>query len=219
MEYLLVNAQPIFAEGVRFSLASIARGKILAGANCAAQVQAEIRGLKELKLVIIDLDIDDNAALNIIRDIHRLELNIPIYVFYSELSIALLRFTQMHGVRGYIHKTACREELVETVRGGLQGGSCLPEEVTKYIESVKYGASDALKITQRQLEVLAMMAEGLENKRIARSLGISEHTIKIHVRSLLHTFGVSNRTACVLEAQHRGILALEKTLFHGNIYV
>ena len=68
------------------------------------------------------------------------------------------------------------------------------------------GAGESL--TARELEVLALVAEGLPNKAIARELGISEHTAKFHVGSLLGKLGAGSRTEAVTLATRRGVLAI-----------
>ena len=64
----------------------------------------------------------------------------------------------------------------------------------------------ACKLTKRQHEVLALLAKGYSNKRIATSLFLTEHTVKAHVSALLSYFGASNRTECVRLAQDQGAL-------------
>ena len=63
-----------------------------------------------------------------------------------------------------------------------------------------------LCITDRQAAVLTLLGEGLPNKVIARKLGLSEHTIKIHVTSILKTLGAANRTQAVIAAQRLSLV-------------
>ncbi|WP_257164614.1 helix-turn-helix transcriptional regulator [Bradyrhizobium sp. SRS-191] len=69
-------------------------------------------------------------------------------------------------------------------------------------------ASDAFQLTARERDVLALMAEGCSNKEIARSLGISVHTAKFHVGSLLDKLDATGRTDAVAHAARRGIIEL-----------
>ncbi|WP_315778940.1 MULTISPECIES: response regulator transcription factor [unclassified Bradyrhizobium] len=69
-------------------------------------------------------------------------------------------------------------------------------------------ASDAFQLTARERDVLALMAEGCSNKEIARSLGISVHTAKFHVGSLLEKLDATGRTDAVAHAARRGIIEL-----------
>ena len=67
---------------------------------------------------------------------------------------------------------------------------------------------DDIALTQRELDVLALMAEGASNKMIARQLGISVHTVKFHVGSLLDKLDATGRTDAVAHAARRGVIEL-----------
>ncbi|PDT92251.1 helix-turn-helix transcriptional regulator [Bradyrhizobium sp. Y36] len=67
---------------------------------------------------------------------------------------------------------------------------------------------DDIALTQRELDVLALMAEGASNKMIARRLGISVHTVKFHVGSLLDKLDATGRTDAVAHAARRGVIEL-----------
>ncbi|OAF07680.1 helix-turn-helix transcriptional regulator [Bradyrhizobium centrolobii] len=68
--------------------------------------------------------------------------------------------------------------------------------------------ADGFALTQRELDVLALMAEGASNKMIARQLGISVHTVKFHVGSLLDKLDATGRTDAVAHAARRGVINL-----------
>ncbi|SFJ63673.1 response regulator transcription factor [Bradyrhizobium sp. cf659] len=70
------------------------------------------------------------------------------------------------------------------------------------------GMPDDIALTQRELDVLALMAEGASNKMIARQLGISVHTVKFHVGSLLDKLDATGRTDAVAHAARRGVIEL-----------
>jgi DNA-binding CsgD family transcriptional regulator len=70
------------------------------------------------------------------------------------------------------------------------------------------GMPDDIALTQRELDVLALMAEGSSNKMIARQLGISVHTVKFHVGSLLDKLDATGRTDAVAHAARRGVIDL-----------
>ncbi|MBR0965854.1 helix-turn-helix transcriptional regulator [Bradyrhizobium diazoefficiens] len=70
------------------------------------------------------------------------------------------------------------------------------------------GMPDDIALTQRELDVLALMAEGASNKMIARRLGISVHTVKFHVGSLLDKLDATGRTDAVAHAARRGVIEL-----------
>ena len=71
-----------------------------------------------------------------------------------------------------------------------------------------YGDADGAGITARELEVLGLCADGLANKQIAQRLGVTSHTAKFHVESLLRKLGAANRAGAVKEGIRRGLIAV-----------
>ena len=83
-----------------------------------------------------------------------------------------------------------------------------PDEATVAIVSRDRQRADDIELTPRELDVLALMAEGASNKMIARQLGISVHTVKFHVGSLLDKLDATGRTDAVAHAARRGVINL-----------
>jgi DNA-binding NarL/FixJ family response regulator len=112
------------------------------------------------------------------------------------------------GARGYLLKGAPREELFGAIRIVAQGGSTLqPVVAAKLMERItspNTGVPEPL--TEREQEVLALMAQGLQNKEIASQLVIGERTVKFHVSAILAKLGAGNRTEAVHMARQRGLV-------------
>lgn len=135
------------------------------------------------------------------------EINILVLTTYDS-DADILRAVEA-GATGYLLKDAPREELYEAVRATSQGKVLFaPAVAEKLMRRIREPRRDTL--SQREIEVLGLVRRGLSNKEIARSLHISEATIKTH---LIHTFrklDVEDRTAAVSIALERGILQLER---------
>lgn len=84
-------------------------------------------------------------------------------------------------------------------------------------EEISHPGSDQIPLSRRQIEVLKTLQSGLSNKEIARTLGLSEATIKIHVRHLMRKFGVVNRTQVAVLSRHGGSFGPATTLPLGNV--
>jgi DNA-binding NarL/FixJ family response regulator len=106
------------------------------------------------------------------------------------------------GASGYLLKSMLRTELVDTIRLVHAGHRRIPQEIA--VEMAQHVADDAL--TSRELETLRGVASGSSNKIIAESLGISEHTVKGHLKSILSKLDASDRTHAVMIALKRGFL-------------
>jgi len=119
------------------------------------------------------------------------------------------------GAKGYLLKDASREELFKAVRAVKRGESLIePGIATKVLDrfaqlSRKAAEShDTDGLSQREIEVLRLMAQGSANKEIASRLTISESTVKTHIANIFQKLGVNGRTEAVTQALHRGIIKL-----------
>jgi DNA-binding NarL/FixJ family response regulator len=108
------------------------------------------------------------------------------------------------GAMGYLLKSSLGTELLDAIRTVHAGKRYIPPEVA--VELGRHAADEAL--TVREIEVLRCAAGGHSNKQIARELGISEATVKAHIRSLLPKLDASDRTHAVTIALKRGIFDL-----------
>lgn len=108
------------------------------------------------------------------------------------------------GAIGYLLKDASAEELVSAIRSAAAGQPSLaPEAARALIQATTEPKAPGHDLTERELEVLALMIEGLSNPDIAERLVVSHSTIKFHVSSILSKLGVSSRTEAVaLAVQH-----------------
>jgi NarL family two-component system response regulator LiaR len=108
------------------------------------------------------------------------------------------------GAIGYLLKDATAEELVSAIRNAVAGKPSLaPEAARALIQATTQPASPGYDLTERELEVLALMIEGLRNPVIAERLVVSQSTVKFHVSSILSKLGATTRTEAVaLAVQH-----------------
>ena len=115
------------------------------------------------------------------------------------------------GARGYLLKGASRTEIFDAIRTVHSGGSLLQPVVTGRLldhMSREQPSPEPDPLTPRELEVLGLLARGLQNKEISARLFISERTVKFHVSSLMHKLGAENRTETVTIAAQRGLIQL-----------
>jgi DNA-binding NarL/FixJ family response regulator len=108
------------------------------------------------------------------------------------------------GASGYLLKSMLRTELIDTIRLVHAGHRRIPQEIAA--EMAEHVADDGL--TDREIETLRGVARGNSNKTIAETLGISEHTVKGHLKSILSKLGASDRTHAVMIAMKRGFLEM-----------
>jgi len=116
------------------------------------------------------------------------------------------------GARGYLLKDASREELFQAVRAVSRGESLIQPGVAARVldrfAQLSRQVSDIEVLSEREVEVLQLMARGAANKDIASSLSISESTVKTHVANIFQKLEVNDRTGAVTQAMQRGIIKL-----------
>ena len=114
------------------------------------------------------------------------------------------------GATGYLLKDAPRAELVRAVRAAQKGESVLaPSVATRLVSQLRSRSGDAL--SDRELEVLTLIAQGETNRGAAARLFISEATVKTHLLHIYEKLGVGDRAAAVAEAYERGLLAPKRS--------
>lgn len=109
------------------------------------------------------------------------------------------------GAVGYVLKDAGPEELGQGIRAAARGESPLDPKAAQALLAARRRPDPAGQLSEREREVLTMVAAGLQNKQIARRLGISEKTVKAHLTSVFRTIGVTDRTQAALWAHRNGI--------------
>ena len=109
------------------------------------------------------------------------------------------------GAAGYLLKDAEPDELGKAIRAAARGEAPLDPKAARALLSSRAAAGVAAPLSEREREVLAMVAEGLPNKVIAQRLSISEKTVKAHLTSVFRQIGVTDRTQAALWAQRNGI--------------
>ncbi|MGQ9474740.1 MAG: response regulator [Actinomycetota bacterium] len=121
------------------------------------------------------------------------------------------------GAIGYVIKDAAKEELVKAVRAAAKGESLISTSVArKLIEEISEPSGKKKRdegyegLSQRELDVIKLMARGYNNRQIADILFISEHTVKVHIRNIFRKIGVTDRTNAVLWAIERGLVLKDK---------
>ena len=113
-----------------------------------------------------------------------------------------LRQTLSAGAKGYLPKGAEPEQLCETIREVFSGNASLSRELaSKLADSMAQP-----KLSERELEILKLMARGKSNKEVGKMLYISEYTVKNHVKSILKKLNAIGRTEAIAIASGRGIV-------------
>lgn len=114
------------------------------------------------------------------------------------------------GAKGYMLKTSSAEEIVSAIRKVAQGEYAIETQVEKKVEDQRRNPAPHLDLTARERDILALLAKGYDNQRIADESFISLKTVKTHVSNILSKLGVSDRTQAVVYAFQHGLVAQDE---------
>jgi DNA-binding NarL/FixJ family response regulator len=158
-------------------------------------------------VVLMDLQMPRMDGVRAIEEIKAHHPEIQILVLTTYDTDADILHAVEKGATGFLLKDTPEQELFEAIRNAAQGRSPLaPAVATRVMERLRGSAEEDL--SEREIEILELVAQGLNNKGIAKSLLISEATVKAHVLHIFHKLGVKDRTAAVTTALKRGIIRL-----------
>ena len=205
---LVADDHPMLREGLVAVLSTQPDFDIIGEAADGAEVVRLAEALRP-DVILLDLempDVDGVAALEGLRDAVSAARAIVFTAYDTDERI--LRSLRA-GARGYLLKGASRQEIFDAVRTVHAGGSLLePGVTTRLLDHVREGGEQTEPLTPRELEVLALISEGLHNSEIAGRLFVTERTVKFHVSSILAKLGADNRTEAVALAARRGLIRM-----------
>ena len=204
---LIVDDHEVVREGLRSILAT-AEDVELVGE--AADGSEAIRLAAELTpdIVLMDLSMPGVGGIEAIEQIKALALPLEIVILTTYDDDDLIIRGLRAGARGYLLKDAGRKALFDSIRAAHRGELLLPSAVAERVMThlEKPRAAYNQDLSARELEVLALMADGAANKQIAGRLDISERTVKAHVTSIFMKLDAGSRTEAVVVALRSGLL-------------
>ena len=171
-------------------------------------------GLESMVRSSASLALADEASANVLLvDGNGADLDLPSLPTVALIDIgdsSAVNSALRSGVRGVISRDASTEEIEAAIQAVHAGLVVVPPEFLQQLLPEVSPTFETLTepLTDRELEVLGLLVEGLSNKLMAHRLSISEHTVKTHMTSILAKLGVSSRTEAVSQAIRRGLVML-----------
>jgi DNA-binding NarL/FixJ family response regulator len=180
--------------------------EVVGEAGLAREAAARIPALRP-DVCVLDARLPDGSGIDVCREVRSVDPTIRALILTSYDDDEALFAAIMAGAAGYVLKQIGGQDLVEAVRHVAAGGSLLDPSVTaRVLERMRSGAPeqpDELRsLTEREREILTLIAEGLTNRQIGERLFLAEKTVKNNVSNLLAKLGLERRTqAAVLAAK------------------
>ena len=210
---IFADDHPMVRKGLTAFLATARDIEVMAAAECGAEVVAAAKK-HEPDVVLLDLFMPDQPAVETVRQIKKVSPRSRIIMVTSHEGDEYVVPMMQAGAISYILKDTTPEDLVRAVRKAAAGESTLSPRIAKALVTVVTRARAAKTqedqfhedLTDREMEVLQCIAEGLTNMDIAARLNISEKTVKSHVSIILSKLYVTNRTQVAVYAWREGIV-------------
>ena len=221
---LLADDHPILREGLRAVLETQPDFEVIAEAANGLEAVRSALALQP-DILLLDLEMPQLDGVETIRRLRQQRPQSRVIVFTAFDNDERIIHAVQAGANGYLLKEAPRDEIFSAIRITMAGGSLLqPIVASKLLRHMGHQSSTGSHgtayhhsvqqtppyepLTERELEVLNLLAQGMPNKEIAAQLVISERTAKFHVSSIMGKLGATNRTEAVSLAAQKGLITL-----------
>jgi DNA-binding NarL/FixJ family response regulator len=200
---LTVDDHPLLREGVASMINAEPDMQLVAEADSGAEAIKQFRSYRP-DVTLMDLQMPRMGGLDAIDAIRRQSRNARIIVLTTYQGDVQAARAIKSGAAAYLLKSSLRTELLDAIRAVHAGRRHVSAEIAQ--EIALHSGDDPL--TEREINILLLVAEGKANKAIAWQLSISEDTVKTHMRSIFGKLCVDDRTHAVTEALRRGVITL-----------
>lgn len=210
MKFLIVDDHSLIRDGMRLALESLDGAAIILEAKNASEAFALLEQHHDLDLVLLDLALPGMDGLTALQELRRRDSTIPVVILSGSGDRSNVIAGLNMGAVGFIPKSSTREVMLQALRLVLAGGVYIPPQALGSSAAADAGAQAGaesavdLGLTDRQAQILGLIAQGKPNKVIARELSIAEATVKAHVTEILRALQVTNRTQAVIAARRVG---------------
>lgn len=211
MRVLLVDDHTLFRSGLETLLERHAIDVVAATGDGREGMQLALE--IDPDIVLLDMRMPDMNGLEVLRALRSAGMKTPIVMLTTSNEERDLVECLRNGAQGYLLKDMEPDELVAALRDIQAGRTVVAPELAGVLARVVQGESIETErqdtpfseLTPRELEILCLLAEGQSNKVIARNLGISDGTVKLHVKAVLRKLNVHSRVEAA-------VMAVEKNL-------
>jgi DNA-binding NarL/FixJ family response regulator len=189
---------PLMRAALASSLTGVEPGVRFVEASDVGSTMSVVSSEPPPDLLLMDLHMPGADGVAGVRSVRARAPHVPLAVVSADDDPQIVSELLALGVSGFIPKTDSPAVVANAVRLILAGGTYVPPRL---VRNDARPTAPASGLTARQMDVVRLLARGLSNKAIARELGVTEGTVKVHLLAVFRVLDVRNRTAAVLAAQ------------------
>ncbi len=211
--FLLVDDHALFRAGLVVLLQKMSGDAVVHEVGTAAAALQTAADNPAIDLVLLDYTLPDSNGIQVLRALKVARPELPVILLSAHVDSGLIQQALKEHASGFIPKTSTPDVMLSAVQLVLNGGIYIPLEAMNAPAAANAPAAfqavtagGRIQLTQRQMDVLQQMKNGLSNKEIARQLHMSPSTVKVHVAAILRELAASSRTQAVFLAKDRGLL-------------
>ena len=207
MKILLTDDHVLIREALQSVLKELNPGAIILQAASYSQGMRLAREHTDLEVILLDLNLPDKDGFQMLAELRELYPAASVIVLSASNDRADVMRALNLGAAGFIPKSTQRSVMLSALQLVLSGGIYIPPEILtsgQRLPKPKRSDPADFGLTERQVEVLALMMRGMSNKAICRLLDLSESTVKNHVAAIFKALKVTNRTEAVMAVVEHG---------------
>jgi DNA-binding NarL/FixJ family response regulator len=210
IKLVVADPHPVFLLGMERLLSSEPDLNVLSYCGTAGDVLRTVRNDRP-DLLILDLGFRDRNGLELIREMRRDNLQVKVIILTNALDDAQTIETLRLGVQGVLLKTMPAHFLPQCIRKVHAGGQWMEKQslghaFEKMLRREAGARRMATILTERETEIMCLVAQGFSNRQIGERLTVGEGTVKVHVHNIYTKLGVNNRVDLTLYAQKKGLV-------------
>jgi len=204
---VVADDHPLYRDGVVRALTASGRVDVVAQSEGGREALEQIREHAP-DVALIDYKLPDLDGVSVVHAVTRDGLQTRVLLLSAFTDSGLVYEALQTGASGYLPKEAKRDEIVDAVLACSRGETVLPPELTAgLVSEIRVRrVTDTPVLTEREREILGMIASGKSLPEIAKELYLVVTTVKTHVQHLYEKLGVSDRAAAVAEAMRRRLI-------------
>jgi len=163
-------------------------------------------------MALVDIGLPDGSGISLIEELRAADPALSILVISAWSTEDIILSALRAGATGYVLKERDDLEISFSIRSVIRGGAPIDPFIARRILDLTRapaGTPDRVAedvLTQRELQILGLVAQGLTNREIAEQIFLSRHTVECHIKHIYRKLAVSSRTRAVFEARSRGLL-------------
>jgi DNA-binding NarL/FixJ family response regulator len=224
MKILIVDDHALVRRGLHYVVKEGFPDADVVEADSAAAALEALNDGVAVDLALVDVRMPDLDGLELLRAIKTEHADLPVIMLSTYDNAPYVKRALADGAAGYLLKEATPEDLSQAINVAMSGsGNVLSPRVIQNLfeeheaagrEHPSNGRRGEYNLTQREHDILALLAEGRANREIAGRLYLSEKTVKAHLAAIFRKLGVTNRTQAAMMAVQMGVGPVPGALVH-----